>query len=71
MSISSTDTQFLHDIRQKANDLARLVKEAAGRGYHVNFNINGTIGVCDVFTVHTMTPVLLDDILADLQGKPN
>lgn len=64
MSISSTDLQFLQDIRTKADDLARLLKEAAERGYQVNLGLNGTIGACDVFQVHQMVPV-------DLRGSAN
>jgi hypothetical protein len=56
-SLSTTEMQMLHDIRAKADDLARLIQEAGAAGFTIQFNINGQIGACDLFNVFRMVPV--------------
>ena len=56
-AISTADRELLAAIRVKADELARMCKDACDRGYQVQFNLNGVIGACDVFNVHRLTPV--------------
>ena len=55
--LSSMDQQLLFAIRERADDLARLLQKASESGFTVQFNINGQIGACDVFNVFKLVPV--------------
>ena len=64
LNVTAAEQQMLQTIRTKADELARLVNEAAQAGFTINYQINGAIGACDVFNVFRMVPV-------DLKGAAN
>lgn len=57
VNLSSQEQQLLHATRAKADELARLVQQAAEAGFTVQFNINAVNGSCDIFNVFKMVPV--------------
>ena len=55
--MTTTEMAMLQNIRTKADELAHLIQEANTAGFTITFNINATVGACDVFQVFKMTPV--------------
>jgi len=57
MTVTSQEQAMLQNIRTRADELARLVLEAAQQGFTINYSLNGAIGACDRFDVYRMEPV--------------
>jgi hypothetical protein len=62
--ITPSERELLHAIHVKADELARMLQEANGMGFHVNFNMNPLLGTCDRFDVVKMVSI-------DLKGGAN
>jgi Tfp pilus assembly protein PilV len=57
MIVTAEEQAMLQNIRVKADELAKLVNEAAQAGYTINYSVNGATGHCDRFDVYKMMPI--------------
>lgn len=57
VSLTAQEQQMLHHIRERVDELARLIQQANEAGFTVNFNLNTVLGCADRFDVYKMMPV--------------